>query len=104
MNRETFDLGASRCPDAMIYVRAALERAVSSNFKGSVDIITIEPSMIRDLPYFINNHLGEKLVLSAVSKRPLDCDLKSAWIESGAAIDDDFSNIVDQLTFLISTK
>jgi hypothetical protein len=104
MSQEIFDLGAARCPDAMIYVRSALEDAVNNGFTGNVDITTIEPSMVRDLPFFINNHLDNKISITQVSKKVIAEATKLAWLDTGEAIDDDLIAINEQITFSIALK
>lgn len=85
------NLLAARCPSAMSYVRSSLLKAIENNVSGQLVISTIEPSMTRDLPYFINTL--DNVVLNDNSTTVLPESVKAAWIESGEAFEEDVEGI-----------
>ncbi|QIR16662.1 hypothetical protein [Shewanella aestuarii] len=98
---QIFDLKTTRCPEAMIYVRRALSSAISDNFKGDLQLRTIEQSMKRDLPYYLAQleHSDVKLISAITS--PLEESVKERWLEDAEAIEDDLLNIDEQIIFNI---
>ncbi|MBO1897733.1 hypothetical protein HNW13_018505 [Shewanella sp. BF02_Schw] len=99
---ELFDLKASRCPDAMIYVRRAISAAVSGDFNGDVEIRTIEGSMLRDLPHYLAQ--VENVTIIESTSVILTNATREDWVANGEAIDDDLININQQLVFRINIK
>ncbi len=94
-----FNLKATRCPEAMTCVRSALERALSSGFGGKIAISTIEPSMNRDLSFFVNTQCDGKVTIESVKSTPITDEIKQEWIDTDEAIDDDLVNIIEITTF-----
>lgn len=99
MECHTMDLEASRCPMAMSYVRRAVDDAVAGGFKGEVSIVTIEPSMVRDLPLYLAS--VENVEISSVKDSKLPQDLIEEWLASGEATEEELLDIDKQSVFTI---
>jgi TusA-related sulfurtransferase len=102
-NPEIFDLKSTRCPEAMLHVRKAIDTACSKNFKGRVLIKTIEPSMERDLPFYINQVSGAVSILNT-HKQTLKQETKQRWITSNEAIEEDLTLIEFQYLYELEFK
>ena len=100
MSAFELDLLAARCPSAMSYVRTSLLRAIKNKVNGQVIIKTIEQSMSRDLPYFIETL--ENITLSNSDSAPLSLETKRKWLESGEVIDEELEGIDKTLIFTIN--
>ncbi|GIC77630.1 hypothetical protein [Moritella sp. F3] len=97
------DLKAIKCPTAMVYIRRAIENAVSQSFTGHVEIITIEPSVERDLTYFLASIDGNASIVKVI-KEPLTDDLRNDWLSSGEALPAEIENITDKIHLTVEFK
>jgi TusA-related sulfurtransferase len=86
------DLKANRCPAAMIYVRRAIDGASSQEFTGSLTVLTIEPSMHRDLKQYVNA-IDADVTISSLTSSALNEEKKSEWLLAGEAIDNELEGI-----------
>lgn len=86
------DLKANRCPAAMIYVRRAIDGAISQEFIGSLTVLTIEPSMHRDLKQYVSA-IDADVTISTSTSSVLNVEMKKEWLLSGEAIDSELEEI-----------
>ncbi|GGB52943.1 hypothetical protein GCM10011607_11800 [Shewanella inventionis] len=97
---QIFDLKASRCPDAMLYIRRAIDAASKGMFTGELEIRTIEQSIERDLPYYVAQI--EHVTIVDVHSTSLSESTKVEWVENDDAIEDDVSDVHKQIIFKLS--
>ena len=95
------NLKATRCPEAMLLVRKAIENAVEQEFSGSVCIHTIEQSMSRDLPFYLNSQ-ATGVTLVSTGNIPLSATLRVDWLNSGEALEEDLNGIEKIQTFTLT--
>ena len=102
-NSHHLNLEATRCPIAMVYLRRAIEKATASGFSGEVVITTIEQSMERDLPLYLSNFHGETGAVKLKDKKkiPLESKIKSTWLASGEAIEEELQGVEQQQIFTL---
>ncbi|MBB1389488.1 hypothetical protein H5185_08640 [Shewanella sp. SG44-6] len=100
MKNNEFDLKATRCPIAMVYVRRALTLAIEQEFEGNLTIKTIEPSLLRDLSFFAGHFEGKIDIINS-SQTDVTLSMKNNWIESNVAIDDELNDIKYQHNILV---
>jgi len=96
---QLFDLKASRCPDAMLFVRRAINSAIENGYQGNVELRTIEPSMIRDLPYYCSQ-LDQVEILNVYHTKLSELT-KQQWLDNDDAIEDELMSMKDQIIFHI---
>jgi TusA-related sulfurtransferase len=92
----TLDLKDMRCPDALIRGKKAIS-ALRSSEATHLAIKTIEPSLKRDLEYFIAHTGDESLVHQ--SKRPISSRESDIWEEEGAVKQDYIGQSIHELVF-----
>jgi len=76
---KTFDLKAQRCPTAFILLRRSLKQFNETAEEGDTLVIqSIEPSIERDLPFFLNESLSD-LSICHQSNAPITNESKLSW-------------------------
>lgn len=100
MGHQIFDLNATRCPIAMVYVRRALNAAMEQGFIGDLTIRTIEPSLLRDLSYFAGYFAGKIDIIEATQSE-VTLSMKNNWINNNSAVEDELLDIKFQHSILL---
>lgn len=76
---KTFDLKGHRCPTAFILLRRAIKQFNEDSEEGETLVIqTIEPSIARDLPFYLNENLSN-LVICHQSRGEVPSESKLSW-------------------------
>lgn len=97
------DLDAARCPTALIRTRQAIQTfTVNSPTVGGLLLIqTIEPSLLRDVPFYLQ-HEHPELKLLEMHQAEISKDQLKTWQADDDVDDEDISDISSQYMFVIA--
>ena len=101
MTEQTLDLKTLRCPTALLRVRQALRKFADTADDGAKLIIqSIEPSLTRDLAYFIEHDVPNVKIADHLKASITPSDRES-WLLSPDHDDEDFNGMDEQFLWVV---
>ncbi|MCG9575414.1 hypothetical protein L1D14_04105 [Vibrio tubiashii] len=95
------DLMNLRCPDALLRLRRGVENFLNSSH-SSLEVIGIEPSLVRDLPYALEHNSWPVILHS--STQPVPSDLRKQWLSEVDCGEEDIYFDVTEILYFKLTK
>jgi len=101
ITEQTLDLETLRCPTALLRVRQALRTfADTANIGAKLIIQSIEPSLTRDIAYFIEHEIPNIIIADQLSAEITPSD-RNMWLSSDEHDEDDFIELNTQFLWII---
>lgn len=101
ITEQSLDLNTLRCPTALLRVRQALRVfADTANIGSKLIIQSIEPSLTRDLAYFIEHDVPNIKIADQLKAEITPSD-RDKWLSSDDHDEEDFIGLNEQFLWVI---